>query len=93
MADPLLRALAERVRGPVTERDEVPAEYRSNFGHIVDATPRLLLRPSSVDDVIETVRFARAKGLHVATRGAAHSQSHLGVSDGGILLDMTSLGR
>jgi FAD/FMN-containing dehydrogenase len=93
VADPLLRALAERVRGPVTERDAVPAEYRSNFGHIVDAAPRLLLRPASVDDVIETVRFARAKGLHVATRGAAHSQSHLGVSDGGILLDMTSLGR
>lgn len=93
MADPLLRALAERVRGPVTERDAVPAEYRSNFGHIVDATPRVLLRPASVDDVIETVRFARERGLHVATRGAAHSQSHLGVSDGGILLDMTSLGR
>lgn len=93
MADPLVRALAERVRGPVTEGAAAPAEFRSNFGHIVDATPRVLVRPSSVDDVIEAVRFARAEGLHVATRGAAHSQSHLGVSDGGILLDMTSLCR
>jgi len=93
VADPLLRALRERVRGSVTEGPEVPAAYRSNFGHIVDASPRVLLRPANVDDVIEAVRFARAKGLHLATRGAAHSQSHLGVSDGGILLDMTSLGR
>lgn len=93
MADPLLGALAERVRGPVTEGPSVPAEYRSNFGHVVDATPRALLRPASVDDVIEAIRFARSRGLHVATRGAGHSQSHLGVSDGGILLDMTSMGR
>jgi cytokinin dehydrogenase len=93
VGDSLLRALAERVRGPVTERDAVPAEFRSNFGHIVDAAPRALVRPASVDDIVETVRFARAKGIHVATRGAGHSQSHLGVSDGGILLDMTSLGR
>jgi FAD/FMN-containing dehydrogenase len=91
--DSLLRALADRVRGPVTEGPEVPAASRSNFGHIVDAAPRALLRPATVDDVLEAVRFARAEGLSLATRGAAHSQSHLGVSDGGILLDMTSLGR
>ena len=70
VSDPLVRALAERVRGPVTDRDAVPAEFRSNFGHLVDAAPRALLRPASVEDVIETVRFARSKGLHVATRGA-----------------------
>lgn len=89
----MVRALAERVRGEVTEGTSAPKEFRTNFGHIVDATPRALLRPASADDVRESVRFARAQGLHVATRGAGHSQSHLGVSDGGLLLGMTSLGR
>ncbi|HSQ59386.1 MAG TPA: FAD-binding protein [Acidobacteriota bacterium] len=93
MADPLLGALAERMRGVVTEGPSVPAEYRTNFGHVVQAAPRAVVRPASVDDVIEAIRFARSRGLHVATRGAGHSQSHLGVSDGGILLDMTSMGR
>lgn len=93
MADPLLGALAGRLRGAVTEGHSVPAEYRTNFGHVVDAAPRALVRPASVDDVIEAIRFARSRGLHVATRGSGHSQSHLGVSDGGILLDMTSMGR
>ena len=93
MADSLLRALAVDFRGPIAESSGVPAAFRTNFGHIVDATPRALLRPTSVEDVVAAVRFARANGLHVATRGAGHSQSHLGVSEGGLLLDMTALGR
>ena len=93
MPDSLVRALAERVRGEVTAGAAAPKEFRTNFGHIVDAEPRALLRPASAEDVVAAVRLARAEGLHVASRGAGHSQSHLGVSDGGFLLDMTSLGR
>ncbi|HEU4724390.1 MAG TPA: FAD-binding protein [Candidatus Eisenbacteria bacterium] len=93
MSDSRIRALAEQVRGSVVDGAAAPEEFRSNFGHIVSATPLALIRPASADDVVATVRFARANGLHVATRGAGHSQSHLGVSDGGLLLDMRSLGR
>ena len=85
-------ALGKRVRGRILEPDEIDPARRTNFGHVVQATPRLLLEPESGDDVVQAVRFAREHSLTLSTRGSGHSQSFLAVSDGGILLDMRSLG-
>jgi cytokinin dehydrogenase len=43
--------------------------------------------------VVGAIRFAREQGLTLSARGAGHSQSFLAINDGGILLDMTTLGR
>lgn len=91
--DTLQKAFAERVRGEVWTAERVPADRTTNFGHIVSAKPRFLVRPKSAADVVASIALARENGLHVSTRGAAHSQSFLAVSDGGVLLDMPSLDR
>ncbi len=91
--DRLSSALQDRLQGVVFTPDQFVAEYLTNFGQIHHWTPRLVVRPARADDVAETIRFARAHGLKVSTRGSAHSQSELAISDGGILLDMRSLGR
>lgn len=85
--------LKREVEGVVRDAGAVPVERTTNFGHLFRAVPRLLLEPRIPEDVRAAVRFARAKGLTLATRGAGHSQSHVGLSNGGLLLAMGSLGR
>ncbi len=81
------------VRGRVLESSDIEPERTTNFGHVFTARPRLLLEPASAEDVAAAIRFARSEGLSVSVRGAAHSQSHVAISDGGILIDMRAMGR
>ena len=89
----LKNELQGKVAGSVRSGAEVSPAQTTNFGHIFHATPRLLLEPRGADDVVAAIGFARAKGLTLSTRGAGHSQSHVGLSDGGLLLSMVSMGR
>jgi cytokinin dehydrogenase len=65
----------------------------SDFGRMIRRTPGAVVRPVSAEEVVQVVRFARAKGIAVATRGEAHTQSGQALTEGGILLDLTSLSR
>lgn len=67
------------------------AEKSSDFGRMIRRTPGAVVRPDSADDVVEAIRFARARHVAVATRGEAHTQSGQALTEGGILLDLTSL--
>ncbi|WP_233611627.1 FAD-binding protein [Amycolatopsis sp. WAC 01376] len=62
-----------------------------DWGNLVHARPGLVVRPASATDVAVVLRFAAARGLPVAARGAGHSSYGQGQVEGGILLDMTSL--
>lgn len=84
-------ALQSKTRGRVHEGADAPAEWRTNFGHVFQTTPRLVLEPTAAEDIATAIRFAREHSLTVASRGSGHSQSHLAISDGGILLHMPSL--
>ncbi|MGH7151772.1 MAG: FAD-binding protein [Planctomycetota bacterium] len=88
-----LSRLRSRVGGVVLAGGAVHDEYTTNFGHIHFWRPRILVKPSGSGDVLEALRFAREEGLTVSTRGAAHSQSELGINRDGVLLDMKSMGR
>jgi cytokinin dehydrogenase len=62
-----------------------------DWGHIVAAWPRVVVRPASVADIAATIRFAAAGGVPVAARGAGHSPFGQGQVAGGVVVDMTSL--
>jgi cytokinin dehydrogenase len=62
-----------------------------DFGHIVHRRPRAVVRPVSVDDIVRTVRFARAHDLTVAVRGRGHSTFGQSLSAGGLVIEMSSL--
>ena len=89
----LRNELQGKVAGSVRAGSEVPPALTTNFGHLFHSNPQLLLEPRGADDVVRAIAFARAKGLTVSTRGAGHSQSHVGLSDGGLLLSMASMAR
>lgn len=89
--DRLYPSLLKGISGLVYTPDQFTAEHVTNFGHIHHWTPRFVIEPKTTEDVQFAVRFAREHGLTLSTRGSAHSQSQLGISDGGILLCMKSL--
>ncbi len=91
--DRLYQLLQNRIEGGVSTPDEFHPALLTNFGNLFSATPRFVVSPASPGDVVATVAFAREHGLTVSTRGAAHSQSRLAISDGGILLSMSSMRR
>ncbi len=87
-----LGEFAGRVRGAVV----VPADVEYDAAREVwnaahDRRPELVVRCSSVQDVIETVTFARSEGLPLALRGGGHSVAGFSTCDGGVVLDTGQL--
>ena len=89
--DRLYEPLQQRIEGVVYTPDQITADQQTNFGRLHHWQPRFVVEPKHAADVVEIVRFARENRLHVSTRGSAHSQSELAISDGGILLEMKSM--
>jgi cytokinin dehydrogenase len=62
-----------------------------DFGHMVHRQPFAVLKPASVSDVVELVRFARRNNIKVAARGQAHSTQGQSQVEAGVVVDMTTL--
>ncbi len=91
-ADPVAE-LKKVVRGEVRTDDEILKETSGDFGRMIIRRPRVVVRPSSTEDVAQTLRLANRLGVHVSTRAEAHTQTGQALNEGGILLDMRSLNR
>ena len=80
--------VAGRVIGP----DE--AEYdaaRKVFRGGVDRHPGAIVKVASARDVAQVIAFARDTGLELAVRSGGHSGAAHSTTDGGIVLDLSSL--
>ena len=67
-----------------------PGRRWRNWGRSESAQPQFTVQATSVEQVIETVRFAAERGLRVKAIGAGHSFSGIAVPDG-IQLDVSAL--
>ncbi len=65
---------------------------RSVWNGMVDHHPALIVRCASVADVVTAVRTARERGLEIGVRCGGHNIAGLAVPDGGLMIDLTSLG-
>lgn len=61
--------------------------HNARFDHI----PTMVVRAADAGDVAATVRFAAATGLELAIRSGGHSLAGHGTTDGGIVLDLSSM--
>ncbi len=59
---------------------------RTAFNLAIDQRPELVVRPESVEDVVEAVGFARANGLRVAPQRTGHAAETIEPSLAGALL-------
>lgn len=62
-----------------------------DFGHLVHRQPLAVLKPGSVNDVVELIRFARRNNIKVAARGQAHSTQGQAQVEAGVVIDMSTL--
>src|SRR3712207_3819166 len=105
--DTLLRGWvseAELARGPFALAEGFPsfdgslltdgaslAAAADDFGHMVHRQPSAVLKPGSVNDVVEMVRFARRNRIKVAARGQGHSTQGQAQVEAGVVVDMSTL--
>jgi FAD/FMN-containing dehydrogenase len=64
-------------------------EAREVFVPDVDRRPAVIVRPADASEVAYIVSLARESGLELAVRSGGHSSAGHGVSEGGIVLDLS----
>lgn len=90
--DPLVSVAVRGFAGDVI--DAVHPSYeeaRTVFNALIDKRPATILRPRSIQDVEAAVRFAVDSGKEIAVRGGGHSVAGHSMSEGGIVIDLSSL--
>jgi FAD/FMN-containing dehydrogenase len=92
LGEATVQELREQARGEVVvPSDESYETVRSVWNGMVDRRPALILRCAGVADVMLGVQFARSQGLDLAVRGGGHSLPGFSSTDGGIVLDLSTM--
>jgi hypothetical protein len=65
-------------------------ESRVVWNALRDRRPAAVVRPANVQDVVETVRFAKRHGYLVSARSGGHGIAGGAVRDGGITIDFSA---
>jgi FAD/FMN-containing dehydrogenase len=91
-ADDELEALRSRLAGQLITAANADFDAARKVVNIsVDRRPLAIVQAASVQDVAETVRFARDRGLPLAVRSGGHSVAHYSVVDDVILVDLSGM--
>jgi FAD/FMN-containing dehydrogenase len=81
-----------KLRGELILQDDASYEKaRQVYNAMISRHPALIARCTDVADVIACVRFARENGVVLSIRGGGHNAAGLGVCDGGLVVDLSSI--
>jgi FAD/FMN-containing dehydrogenase len=84
--------LRERIRGRViAPTDAEYDEARAVFFGAIDRRPAVIVRVADATDVAHVVTLARETGMELAVRSGGHSTPGFGVSEGGIVIDLSDM--
>ena len=88
----LIDQLRASLRGRlITSDDPDYDQARTVWNGMIDRRPGLIVRCAGAADVIQSVRFAREHGLTLAVRGGGHNIAGNALSDGGLVIDLSSM--
>lgn len=90
--DQVVAALRPRFDGHLLRPgDDGYEAARHVWNGMVDRHPALIARCVGTGDVVEALRIAREEGLEVSVRGGGHSIVGHGVTDGGLMIDLSAM--
>ena len=69
------------------------AAAANDFGNIIHRTPKAILRPASVNDIVKTMQYAHDNNLRIAFRGNGHTAYGQSQADEGIVIDVSTLNK
>ena len=75
----------------LTARDEEYDAARRLWNGMIDRKPSMIVRPLSIADVMQAVRFVREHQLPFSVRGAGHSVSGKSAADGAVMIDLSRM--
>ncbi len=75
----------------LTPEDPTYDAARTVFAAHLDRRPALIARVTGPDDVARIIAYARETGSELAVKGGGHSPAGHGVSDGGVVIDLSAL--
>ncbi len=82
--------LADELKGRVIEPDDPDYEQaRTVFYGTVDRRPAAIVKVADATDVVRVIAHAGDSGLELAVRSGGHSVAGHGVTEGGIVLDLS----
>ena len=66
-------------------------EERSIYNAMIDKRPAIIAKCKSVEDVIESVNYARDEGIEVSIRSGGHNGPGLALVDDGMVIDLSPM--
>lgn len=84
--------LCGKLRGEVVlPRDDGYDEARRVWNGMIDKRPAAIVYCAGAGEVVETVAFARSRGLLVAVRAGGHNIAGSSVCEGGVVIDLSRM--
>jgi FAD/FMN-containing dehydrogenase len=73
----------------LTANDQDYNQARRVWNGMIDRKPAAIVRPTSIADVMQVVRFAREDQIAVSVRGGGHSVAGKSVADDAMMIDLS----
>jgi FAD/FMN-containing dehydrogenase len=85
-----LAKLRRMLQKPIlTANDDEYTAARRIWNGMFDRRPSVIIRPTSISEVMQAVRFAQEESLPATVRGGGHSVAGKSVADGALLIDLS----
>lgn len=79
--------------GALTYDAATLAKFADDYGHVIHHTPRAVLHPASVEDIVRMVQYANRHDIKVAMSGNHHATYGQSQVEAGIVINSRALNR
>jgi len=90
-AQSAIAGLKEAFGDRILLEEEARSPFRSDYGGLVDNMPGAVAHCRNAEEVAQIVRYCREHKLPIAPRAQGHTQSGQSTTEGGVLLDTSSM--